>query len=256
MVTNRSNAARLEALAASFGVVTTRDHAALLQDAEMVLLAVRPGQVVETLQQDGPSLHAGHLLISLAAAPDCETIAALLPKEVTVVRAMPNLAAAVGHSVTGLYSQQGMIGVVQSLFEPLGTTVWLDDEAALTPFTALFGSGPGYLYHFVDLLEEGGVALGLDRDQVARFVAEMAFGALTYLKESGATPAELRDEVATPGGVTAAGIAALDAADLRASLLTCLRAAVARAEQTQAHARADLFASFAHQSLDNAGQLP
>ena len=180
---------------------------------DTVLLGVKP----QTFDQAAPAL-AGAVdgqttLLSILAGTEIASIRAQLPTIGAVVRVMPNLAAAIGKSPIGLFGKgldQDAKGRVEALLTPLGTAEWLADESQLDAVTALAGSGPAFVYRFIDALAAGGAELGLDPEQAGRLALAMVEGAAALAARAGETPAELARRVTSPGGTTAAGLAVLD----------------------------------------------
>ncbi len=143
---------------------------------------------------------------------------------------MPNLAAAIGKSPLGLFSQMldsDGSRQLESMLAALGKTIWLSEEAQMDAVTALAGSGPAFVYRFIDALAAGGVATGLPNDVAAKLALAMVEGAAELAAMSDETPAELAARVTSPGGTTAAGLAVLNHNDalqkLVAETLTAAR---------------------------------
>jgi len=140
-----------------------------------------------------------------------------------IVRLMPNLAAAIGKSPLGLFSttldEDGKVQLELSL-APLGTAIWLNAESQMDAVTALAGSGPAFVYRFIDALAKGGVATGLPQNVAAALAMAMVEGAAALAATSDEIPAELAARVTSPGGTTAAGLAILDKNDALEKLVT------------------------------------
>jgi pyrroline-5-carboxylate reductase len=129
-----------------------------------------------------------------------------------LIRAMPNTPAAIGQGVTALYTTAGDLaeGAAEALFSPAGTTVWLSDEGQFDAVTAVCGSGPAYVYAFIEALAAAGAAAGLDAALAERLARATVTGAAALAAAEAATPAKtLRERVTSPNGTTAAGLAVL-----------------------------------------------
>lgn len=180
------------------------------------------------------------LLVSMLAGVE-ESALARRFRARTIVRIMPNLPVAIGKGVVALYSSSPVDedrAKAQALMAPLGLVEWLEREDLFHVVTALTGSGPGFVYRFIDALAAGGVELGLPRDQSLRFAVAMVEGASALAAASQDTPAALADKVASPGGTTRAGLNQLDAGNaLRDLLIRTLDAAARRSEEMAAAAR-------------------
>lgn len=208
---------------------------------DVVLLGIKP----QTLDEAAPALAGAvgpdTLLLSILAGTEIASIKARLPGLGAVVRVMPNLAAAIGKSPLGLFAEgldQTSRAQVEALLAPLGTPEWLAHEGQLDAVTALAGSGPAFVYRFIDALAHGGAELGLDPDQARRLALAMVEGAATLAAGTDLPPAELARRVTSPGGTTAAGLDVLDAdAALSRLVEGTLRAARDRGAELAAAAR-------------------
>ncbi|MCW3837023.1 pyrroline-5-carboxylate reductase family protein [Sphingomonas canadensis] len=175
---------------------------------DVLVLAIKPQQLGAMPPLGGP----GTLLISILAGVEEATLAARFPVR-AVVRAMPNLPVSIGKGVVALHGAQADAAAratADLLMAPLGRVEWLADEGLFHIVTALSGSGPGFVYRFIDALAQAGTALGLPEDQALRFAIATVEGAAALADGAGAGPAELADRVASPGGTTRAGLDVLD----------------------------------------------
>ena len=196
----------------------------------MVMLGVKPQMLDDVV----PGLQAatqGALLISILAGTTTMSLAKYFPVARAVLRIMPNLPVAIGRGVVGLHgtlTAQDRLSA-EILMAPHGLVEWIADETHFDAVTALSGSGPAFVYRFIDALAKGGAALGLPTDQAARLALATVEGAGLLAASSDATPAELAERVASKGGSTRKGLDVLDADDAVVRLLTAaLRAAEAR----------------------------
>lgn len=170
------------------------------------LLAIKP-QMFDELAADFESLLAPDgVVVSILAGKRIEALQEKLPGR-TILRLMPNLAASLGKSPLGLYPK---VDGLEPLLAPLGTPFWLDSEAQMDAVTALAGSGPAFVYRFIDALAKAGTELGLDPAQALGLSLSMVEGAVELAANSGVDPEELARRVTSPGGTTAAGLAMLD----------------------------------------------
>ncbi len=180
---------------------------------DILLLGIKP-QLLPALAPDIAQLLApGAFVISILAGTRTATLSAAFP-EAHVVRLMPNLAAAIGKSPLALFAPQADIparDMLETLLAPLGSVIWIEDEGHMDAVTALAGSGPAFVYRFIDALAKGGEAAGLPRDIAAHMAIAMTEGAAILAASSGQTPEDLAARVTSPGGTTAAGLGVLDA---------------------------------------------
>ena len=220
------------------GVRLLREAPAEALPADVFLLGFKPQQFGASAPAIAPLVGEGTLLLSILAGVDLATLRAAFPQAAGIVRVMPNLAAAIGKSPIALYGDA--VGRqrerTEALMAPLGPAEWLTEESAMDIVTALAGSGPAFVYRFIDALAEGAATLGLPRSQADRLALAMVEGAAALAASASAAPGELARRVASPGGTTEAGLKVLDADQRLAALVTdTLRAARDRsAELTQA----------------------
>jgi pyrroline-5-carboxylate reductase len=211
IVTNRSNDLRLARFTREWSVVTTRDKARLVRDADVLVLAVKPADLPGVLGEIAPHAAPRHLVISVAAGVPISTIEAALA-EAPVVRAMPNTSAAVGASITamcgGRLAGDAHFGVARALFEAVGRVIAVP-ERFFDAVTGLSGSGPAYVYLLAEAMIEAAEREGIEREVAVTLVSETVLGAGRMLVETGDDPAALRARVTSPGGTTMAGVEAL-----------------------------------------------
>ena len=204
------------------GVALYRDAAEVPGTHDAVLLGFKPQQ----LGMLGPGLQeltTGRTVCSLLAGITLSQLAAAFPQAKAQLRVMPNLAARIGKSPVILASaglDDAGRAAAFDLFDRLGTAVWLADEARFDLVTALAGSGPGFVYRFIDALAGAAVDLGLEPETAASLALATVEGAAMLAAASDAPPAVLADRVASPGGMTREGLNVLDAGGALRRLLT------------------------------------
>lgn len=221
------------------GVALHRD----LADAapcDAILLGIKPQIFADIAPRVADHAGAGASVLSLLAGIDLAMLARAFPRSAAQVRVMPNLAVEIGKAPIAL-AQTGLgeaaRGALVSFLEPLGTPEWVAEEH-LDLATALVGSGPAFVYRFIDALAAAAASEGLPRDQADRFALAMVEGAAGLAAGSPHSPAELARRVTSPGGTTQAGLATLDRDGAFAALVhECLRAARARGAELAAEAR-------------------
>jgi pyrroline-5-carboxylate reductase len=209
------------------GVALYRDAAEVPGTHDALLLGFKPQQ----LGALGPGLQGltdGRTVCSLLAGITCAQLGAAFPQGAAHVRVMPNLAARINKSPV-ILAARGLDAARRAatfeLFDRLGSAVWLDDEAQFDLVTALAGSGPGFVYRFIDALAGAATDLGLDEPAAARLALATVEGAAALAAASDASPATLADRVASPGGMTREGLNVLDeGAALRRLLAATLAA--------------------------------
>ncbi len=229
---------RREHLAQALGIATHADNAELVRSAELVVLAVKPAVVAPVLAElrSAPGLDpARPLWISIAAGVTLATLEAGLGPAARVIRAMPNTPALVRAGATALCGNSRVEArdraVARALFEGVGITWEAPQEGLLDAVTGLSGSGPAYLFAFLEALGEAGQRVGLPREAAERLACETVYGAAKLARESGRSPAELRRQVSSPGGTTLAGLERLEAGGLRAAVCEAVAAATRRSRE-------------------------
>ncbi len=226
--------ARREACASAHGVLAANSNAELCAWASVLVLAVKPQSMAAVLRECAPVLQPGTLVISVAAGVRTATIADALPAGTRVVRTMPNTPALVGAGATALCPGPGAteadLELSRALFDAVGRSVVVD-EAHMDAVTGLSGSGPAYVMLVIEALADGGVNAGLSRETAQLLATQTVLGSAQLLLESGDHPAQWKDRVMSPAGTTAAGIAALEAGSLRATLARAVQHASQRARE-------------------------
>lgn len=202
---------------------------------DAILLGVKPQMLDDVAPALAELAGKGTTVLSILAGVEIASLAARFPHARGLVRVMPNLAAALGKSPVGLFARgldEAGHDAVTALMQPLGTPEWLADEALFDAVTALAGSGPGFVYRFIDALAAGATALGMPADQADRLALATAEGAALLAAASEHSPGELACRVASPGGTTQAGLEVLDADDALARLVAAtLKAASDRSAE-------------------------
>lgn len=208
---------RLLELRERYGVRVTADNVEALREAGVVVLAIKPQALPEVLPQLGSASQA-RLVLSIMAGVRIDSIAAGLP-EVAIVRAMPNTPAQIGQGITVWTANAAIdeagLAMARELLEVFGEELYKQDETALDMATALSGSAPAYIFLFMEALIDVGVHMGFARREAERLVLKSMSGSVAYAESSGLHPAELRNQVTSPGGTTAEALYQLERGGLR-----------------------------------------
>lgn len=221
---------RREHLARELGIRTTDSNPQVASEAEVVVLAVKPQQLEAAL--GGLPAH-GPLYLSIAAGTPAQKIRGWLGARARVVRAMPNTPALIGAGISAIASDGAEaedLDRAEAVLRAVGEVVRVP-EALLDAVTGLSGSGPAYVYLFIEALCEAGVRQGLPDDVAHELAVHTVVGAASMVRDTGEPPALLRERVTSPGGTTVAGLAALEQAGLRDALLEAVAAATARSKE-------------------------
>lgn len=234
LVINRSNRARLESLAARFGVRIAGSKGQLVRDSDVVVVACKPKDVADLLQEVGGETRPGQILLSVVAGASTSVLASMVAPGVRVVRAMPNTSSQVRESATAISLGKGAGeeagAVCRAVLEAVGNVVFVP-ESLQDAVTGLSGSGPAYVYLMVEALIEAGQQVGLSGEDSRVLVLQTLLGAAKTLVETGEDPAVLRQKVTSPGGTTAAGLGELEKAGFRQALVKAVARATERSRE-------------------------
>jgi pyrroline-5-carboxylate reductase len=242
VATNRSaqNAASLAETAGVTALSTDDDAGAnrrAVAGAGIVLVAVKPAMVPDLLAEISDAVEPGAIVVSVAAGVTVARFEELLPVSVAVVRSMPNTPAIVGRAVTGVSagtrSTPEQVALVRTMFETVGTVVEVP-ESQLDALSTISGSGPAYVFFFIEQLTATAISKGFTPEQAAEMVNGTFIGAAHLLEASDATPEQLRIQVTSPKGTTERAVAVLKDADLKSVFDRATDAALARARELAA----------------------
>ena len=222
-----------ERLLSSYGIRAEESASPLLNKADLVIWAIKPQVFKEVaLQTRAHCAHALHL--SVAAGIRSDSIAQWLATD-KVVRAMPNTPALVGLGQTGLFARSGVSATdklwVEQVVATTGQHLWVEREELLDAVTALSGSGPAYVFFFIEAMVQAGVGMGLSAEQAHQLAVGTFVGASTLAQHANESPSVLRERVTSKGGTTYAAITAMEEADLSGLFAQALEAARARAHE-------------------------
>ena len=225
---------RRVALSERYLVATTTDNRGLAAEVDIVIIAVKPQQIDEVLNDLRGRLGQETLVLSIAAGVPIRKLVEGIGHD-RVVRAIPNTPAQIGEGMA-VWTATAAVSASQreraaEILAGLGHERYVSNEDYLDMATALSGSGPAYVFLFLEALIDAGVHIGLARPLAQELVLHTILGATHMVQESGLHPAELRNQVTSPGGTTAAGLAELEAGRLRAVVDQAVRAAFARSRE-------------------------
>lgn len=223
---------RRKILAETLGIQTTADNAAVLAGADVAVLAVKPqhlGAAARSLPRS-----AKPLFLSIIAGASLASLRQQLGEGARVVRSMPNTPALIGAGISALAADPEAdpadLDRAEAVLRAVGRVV-RTPEPLLDAVTGLSGSGPAYVYLFIEALTEAGLREGLPLATARELATWTVLGSARMVAESGESPAALRERVTSPGGTTIAGLAALEAGGLRSALFAAVRAATERSKQ-------------------------
>jgi pyrroline-5-carboxylate reductase len=232
---------RLEALNKDYGVPVTTDSAAVVKEADIIILAVKPRTLHDVIDAFCDVVTPEQLFVSIIAGVESTHIRDRIGKGNPVVRVMPNIAATVDAAASAIAgcppTGEDHLRIAEAIFGAVGEVVRVDEEH-LDAVTGLSGSGPAYIYMVIEALCDGGVKMGLARDVAMKLATQTVLGAAKLVKDTGQHPATLRDQVTTPGGTTIAAVHELEERGLRAMLISAVVTATERSRELNAIAKA------------------
>lgn len=179
----------------------------------VLVLAVKPQKLADIAPSLAELVSADMMLVSVLAAVEFATLRHHFPAAGSLVRAVPNLPAAIGRGITALAGDgvdDAARGLAETLFAPLGVVEWMADERLCALATTVSGATPAFFFRIADAMALAAEAQGMDRTRALRLIAETMAGSAAILAEAGADPADMARRVASPGGVTLAGLSVLD----------------------------------------------
>ena len=202
------------------------------ENADVLLIAVKPAKVLETLEEIKASVKDGALVISVAAGVTTESMEQAIGSKASVIRAMPNTPSIVGHGVTGIAkgksANDNQLALAKDLFETVGQVIVVDEEK-INALSTISGSGPAYVFYFAEKLMTAAKKMGFSEREANLMVRATFLGSATLLAASSDSPETLRAQVTSPNGTTMQATARFDEADLEKVFIEATEAALARA---------------------------
>ena len=234
IMVSEPNEKRREWVQQQYPILIAADNNELVHNCATIVLAIKPQIVEKVLEGLVSSFDPDRLLISILAGVSTTTLESLLKGNPRVVRAMPNTPALVGAGAAavcpGQYATDDDMQRACMLFEMVGT-VQRVEEVQMDAVTGLSGSGPAFVYTFIEALADGGVQEGLRRDIAQALAVQTVLGSAKMVLESGEHPALLRDKVCSPGGTTINAIRVLEERGLRSTIMETVAAATKRSKE-------------------------
>lgn len=233
---------KLKALSKRLGIVACRNADEMAARCEVLVLATKPQDLKAALQALRPSL-TDQLVVSIAAGIDLATLSRLIPKACKLVRSMPNNPALIGEGITALFSRQILKPAerqaAESLFQACGDVLWVKQEEDLDAVTGLSGSGPAYVYQFVEALAQGGLRQGLSQEIAYPLALKTVLGSALTLLKTGQSPQDLIPLVTSKKGTTLAGLAVLKKGKFDSVIAQAIAAAAKRAKEIRKELKED-----------------
>ena len=225
------NTAKCETLQAEFGVHAADSLDALIRTCSMLLLAVKPNVCADVIEKNREAFD-GKALLSIVTGWSGRKLAERLPSSTRILRVMPNTPAMVGEGMCVLEANDTLSAEERSfaaaLFGAVGKTMTVK-EAMISAVIGVSGSGPAYVYMFIEALADGGVRAGLPRDKAYELAAQTVLGSAKMVLETGKHPGALKDAVCSPAGTTIDAVAVLDKSGFRSAVIEAVDACVRKA---------------------------
>jgi pyrroline-5-carboxylate reductase len=234
------HAASLDKLATQYGVRTAPSLAAgasAVAASDVIVFAVKPQMLRAVAAELRPLLAAGArpLIISIAAGIRGADLARWLGGYAALVRCMPNTPALIGQGITGMVAgpavDEGQRALAQSVMQAVGATLWLEREEQIDAVTAVSGSGPAYVFYFIEAMQEAALQLGLNAEQGRQLALATFAGASQLAARSPEPVALLRERVTSKGGTTFAALSSMEASGIKGAIATAMQAAAARSRE-------------------------
>jgi pyrroline-5-carboxylate reductase len=229
------NPEALEKLRTQYGVTTSPEIGTAVAASDVIVLAVKPQQMRDVALRLQSQLDARPLLLSIAAGIRGSDLSRWLGGYGAIVRTMPNTPALIGQGITGMVAMAGVSdaqkAAADSILRAVGKTVWLDEEAQIDPVTAVSGSGPAYVFFFIEAMQQAALEMGLSAEQ-GRELAIATFTGAAQLAAQSSEPVEvLRQRVTSKGGTTYAAITSMEQAGVKEAIIAAMKAAAARGRE-------------------------
>lgn len=232
--TNRQNQKRLDQLKTAYGVNGSYKYEELLENADAVILAMKPKDAASAIAELAPFLTDRLLVISVLAGVSTGTIEKAAGKQLAIARAMPNTSAAVNKSATAIATNERVTekqkGLAKELFDTVGVTAFVKEQQ-LDAVTGLSGSGPAYIYYLVEAMEKSAQQIGIEQHLAKELIVQTLLGAAEMLIKSDKSPKQLRLEVTSPGGTTEAGVSILEKHGVQEAMISCIMEAAAHSKK-------------------------
>src|SRR6478672_6929903 len=228
---------RIAELRGHYGIEVLRSNTEAVAGAGLVVVSVKPQDIVGLLGEIGPVVQPEQTILSVAAAITTATIESHLGAEVAVVRSMPNAPAVVHEGIAGIcagsHAGEESLALAEECLLHLGRVVVVP-ERDMDAVTAVSGSGPAYFALLAEAMTEAGLLLGLSREVTTQLVVQTMLGTAKLLRDEHMHPVELREAVTSPGGTTIRAIRELEQAGVRAAFLNAIQAAMERSKELAA----------------------
>ena len=229
------NQAKLDLLKEKYKVEICLSNKKAVKHADLLILAVKPQSIRSVINEIQSLIKSSAIIISVAAGVKTTSIKSWLKKSNVIVRAMPNTPSAVLCGATGLYTKPGTSektkNQVKAIFDAIGYSCWVDDEKDINAVIALSGSSPAYFFKIFEIMQGIGQELGLDEKKAFELLIQTFIGSSKMIRKMDNTPAQLREQVTSPGGTTERALNVFSKENLASTLREAMHKAYERAEE-------------------------
>jgi pyrroline-5-carboxylate reductase len=228
------NVDALQKLKQQFGVATAQQIDAAIGRSDVIVLAVKPQQMREVAAQLQAYV-SSQLVLSIAAGIRAVDLSRWLGGHTAIVRTMPNTPALIGMGITGMVAMAGVSdqqrAAADAIMRAVGATVWLSNEALIDPVTAVSGSGPAYVFYFIEAMQQAAQEMGLSAEQGTELAIATFVGASRLAAQSPEPVSVLRERVTSKGGTTYAALTSMEGSGVRDAIVRAMKAAAERGKQ-------------------------
>ncbi|MGV8898050.1 MAG: pyrroline-5-carboxylate reductase [Burkholderiaceae bacterium] len=224
----------LEKLTQQFGVTTSAQIDATVAASDVIVLAVKPQQMRDVVAHLQPHVST-QLVLSIAAGIRAQDLSRWLAGHAAIVRCMPNTPALIGQGITGMVALPGVSAAqhdaANRIMQAVGSTVWLDEESQIDAVTAVSGSGPAYVFYFIEAMQQAAQELGLNAEQGSQLAIATFVGAAQLAAQSTDPVSVLRERVTSKGGTTYAALTSMDDSGVKDRIIGAVKAAALRSKE-------------------------
>ncbi len=229
------NQAKLDLLKEKYKVEICLSNKKAVKHADLLILAVKPQSIRIVINEIQSLIKSSAIIISVAAGVKTTSIKSWLGKSNVIIRAMPNTPSAVLCGATGLYTKpetsEKTKNQVKAIFDAIGYSCWVDDEKDINAVIALSGSSPAYFFKIFEIMQDIGQELGLDEKKAFELLIQTFIGSSEMIRQMDNTPAQLREQVTSPGGTTERALNVFSKENLASTLRKAMHKAYERAEE-------------------------
>ena len=229
------NQAKLDLLKEKYKVEICLSNKKAAKHADLLILAVKPQSIRSVINEIQSLIKSSAIIISVAAGVKTTSIKSWLGKSNVIIRAMPNTPSAVLCGATGLYTKPGTSektkNQVKAIFDAIGYSCWVDDEKDINAVIALSGSSPAYFFKIFEIMQDIGQELGLDEKKAFELLIQTFIGSSKMIRKMDNTPAQLREQVTSPGGTTERALNVFSKENLASTLREAMHKAYERADE-------------------------